>query len=64
MCFVKSSSPKIVEEPEVERKQANASLTKNSINTTSNRGYQQNIRTSAYGLTDMANTEKNTLLGE
>ena len=64
MCFVKSSSPKVVEEPEIIRKQADASLTKNSINTNANRGYQQNVRTTAYGLTDAANTEKNTLLGE
>ena len=49
MCFVKSSSPKVVEEPEVIRKQADASLTKNSINTNANRGYQQNVRPTAYG---------------
>lgn len=64
MCFIKSSkAAPVVEEPEIERKQADASLTKNSQNNT-NRGYKQNIRTSAYGLTDSALTEKNTLLGE
>lgn len=65
MCFVSSSgSADIPKEPEVERKQADASLTKNSLNANSNRGYRQNIKTSAIGLTDEANTGKSVLLGE
>lgn len=65
MCFVKSSKPApTVQEPEIDRKQADASLTKNSQISNTNRGYGQNIKTSAYGLSDMAKTERNTLLGE
>ncbi len=66
MCFIKSSSPSVpaVAEPEpVVRHQADASATKTS-KTQSASGYEQNIKTSAVGLTDTANTEKKTLLGE
>lgn len=72
MCFVKSSkssaaqvAAQVAPEPEVIRKQANASLTKNkSVEQGKRSGYAQNIKTSALGLTDTAQTTKNTLLGE
>ena len=65
MCFVKSSSlPKTVIEDPVVQQQANANLTKNSQNNQEKSGYQQNIRTSALGLENDANTVKKTLLGE
>ena len=65
MCFVKSSSvPKVVEQEPVVRQQADASLTKNSQNNQDKTGYMQNIRTSALGLVNEANTSKKTLLGE
>ena len=65
MCFVKSSSvPKVVEQEPVVRQQADASLTKNSQNNQDKSGYMQNIRTSALGLVNEANTSKKTLLGE
>ena len=47
----------------VVRKQADASVTKTS-QSENLRGYEQNIKTSPIGLTDSANTEKKTLLGE
>ncbi len=72
MCFVKSSKPSAAmqaqlstPEPEVIRKQADATLTKSSTpNLSANNAYKQNIRTSALGLTDNTYTSKNTLLGE
>ena len=68
MCFIKSKSPspKVpdkVEEKQVVSHQANASLTKTSVDQKQT-GYQDNIRTSVIGLTDEANTKKKTLLGE
>ncbi len=65
MCFIKSSTPVSaeVETTQVERKQADASVTKSSQSQRL-RGYEQNIKTSPVGLTDSANTEKKTLLGE
>ena len=65
MCFKKSPSIPVVEPQVVERKQADASLTKNSqIEKNNKSAFAENLRTSAYGLTDYAQTEKNTLLGE
>ena len=66
MCFIKSSSPTVpatVEPEPVVRHQADASATKAS-KTQNAGGYEQNLRTSAVGLTDTANTDKKTLLGE
>ena len=68
MCFIKSSGASVVatsvpQDP-VERHEANASITKNSQNENSPKGYLQNIKTSPVGLTDAADTEKKTLLGE
>ena len=68
MCFIKSSGVSVsASSPQpdpVERHEANASITKNSQNENSPKGYLQNIKTSPVGLTDIADTEKKTLLGE
>lgn len=63
MCFIKSSSPAVVQSEPVVRKQADADATK-STQDKKFRGYEQNVKTSAIGLTDDANVEKKTLLGE
>ena len=67
MCFTKSS-PTIVApvEPQdpVIRQEASAALTKTSKNDNNFQGYRENIKTSAIGLEDNANTKKKTLLGE
>ncbi len=65
MCFAKST-PKIDSTPQesVVRHEADASLTKNSSNSEKQGGFKENIKTSALGLEDNANTEKKTLLGE
>ena len=64
MCFVKSSAPAVVPQEEVVRHEADASLTKNSSNNSVQKGFVQNIKTSALGLEDQAKTTKKTLLGE
>lgn len=67
MCFVKSSAPAAVAEPQeaVERKEADASATKTSqIEKNSNAGFKQNLKTSATGLEENAKTDKKTFLGE
>ena len=65
MCFVKSSPVEVpqVSEP-VEIKQADADKTKNSQNTPQKSAFEQNVRTSAFGLEDNLKTNKKTLLGE
>lgn len=65
MCFAKSE-PTVVPavQDSVIRHEADASLTKNS-NLDNKQGiFKQNIKTTAFGLEDSANTEKKTLLGE
>ena len=65
MCFVKSAPVvPVVEQPKVERHQADASLTKNSANDNEPKGYLQNLKTTPVGLEDYAKTDKKTLLGE
>ena len=67
MCFAKSSAVPIVAQVEpakVERHQADASLTKNSMSNNEPKGYLQNIKTTPIGLEDTAQTQKKTLLGE
>ena len=66
MCFVKKTTPTIVEEVSepVIQKEADAQLTKNSQNNSKQQGYSQNIRTSALGLEDKQTGTKKTLLGE
>ena len=66
MCFTKSSPSVAPIEPQdpVIRKEANASLTKNSNKDNAAQGFRQNIKTSAIGLEENANTQKKTLLGE
>ena len=68
MCFIraKASTPKItktVKKDPVVRQQADASVTKTSVDDAQN-GYKENIKTSVIGLTDEAVTRKKTLLGE
>ncbi len=67
MCFVKSKAPAevetVVQQEAVQRKEADAATTKAS-KPMSTSGYNQNVKTSAYGLLDAAPTEKKTLLGE
>lgn len=65
MCF--SKSPKIqtqVESEKIDRKEANASLTKNSQNLQNQNSYLNNLKTTPIGLQDNVATEKKTLLGE
>ncbi len=62
MCFTKTSMPK-VEQEAVVRHEADASVSKNSKDIQSY-GYKQNLKTSPVGLTDEANTNRKTLLGE
>ncbi|MBR5303659.1 MAG: hypothetical protein IKU37_02400 [Candidatus Gastranaerophilales bacterium] len=66
MCFAKSAPVVPVVKPQdpVIRHEADASLTKNSQNNELASGFKQNIKTSALGLEDEANTAKKTLLGE
>lgn len=69
MCFAKSSptvvktDPVVVQDPVV-RKEANASLTKNTKDERNKGAFLQNIKTSNYGLNETANVQKKTLLGE
>lgn len=65
MCITKSPStiPEI-ESEKVIRKEANAQLTKNSQNKEKLNSYANNLKTSPVGLTDIATTDKKTLLGE
>ncbi len=67
MCFIKKSSmpvvPPAVREKPVERHQADATATKPPSNDNA-QGYRQSIKTSIIGLTDEANVQKKTLLGE
>lgn len=66
MCFAKSApaAPVIKPQDPVVRHEANASITKNSQNSESKGGFKQNIKTTALGLDENANTDKKTLLGE
>ena len=64
MCFVKSSAPVVEQQEPVVRKEADASLTKNSNKKLASSGFAQNIKTSAFGLEDEAKVSKKTLLGE
>lgn len=67
MCFVKSSPVDIsaqIQKPVVERHQADAAATKNSLIDNQPRGYLQNIKTTPLGLIDNANVQKKTLLGD
>lgn len=69
MCLVKKApvidpamfAPKETEV--VERHQADASLTKSSVDEAAH-GYKENLRTTPLGLEDNAQTQKKTLLGE
>lgn len=70
MCFVKSKAAEVapvVNEPQqqdiVQRKEADASLTKTS-QIEEKRGFAQNIKTSALGLQDDASVSQKRLLGE
>ena len=63
MCFAKST-PSIPKEDPVIQHEANASITKNSANNRLSSGFKQNIKTSAFGLEDVPNQNKKTLLGE
>ena len=64
MCFTKTPSFSTQEEEKVVRKEANASLTKNSQNKENASSYSNNFKTTPIGLTDNALTQKKTLLGE
>lgn len=66
MCFSKSAPQAPVVEPQdpVVRHEADADLTKNSKSSNSKAVFKQNIKTSAFGLDESANTDKKTLLGE
>ena len=64
MCFTKTPSFSTQEEEKVVRKEANASLTKNSQNKENASSYANNLKTTPIGLTDNALTQKKTLLGE
>ena len=63
MCFAKSA-PAVVKSEPVVRHEANASITKNNSINAKASGYSQNIRTSAFGIDELPNTNKKTLLGE
>ncbi len=66
MCFVKAKAPAVetvVQQETVQRKEADASATK-AVKPMSASGYQQNVKTSAFGLKEPAQTDKKTLLGE
>lgn len=65
MCFIRTSTPKIqtVKQEPVQRHYADSTTTKNARETT--KGIvNENIKTSAYGLEEIAPTKKKTLLGE
>ena len=67
MCFTGGSDSEIIKAQKtapVERHQADASITKNSQNTTSSKGMDKAIKTTPMGLMDDANIKKKTLLGE
>lgn len=67
MCFVKSpkiSEPEVVEQDMVQRHQADASLTKSVSQNRIGSGFAQNVKTSPLGLSNEANVQKKTLLGE
>ena len=63
MCFAKTS-PSIPKEEPVIQHEADASKTKNSDFNRISSGFKQNIKTSAFGLDDLSNTSKKTLLGD
>ena len=65
MCFKSSSMPIVVpaETQKVEVHKADASATKKSQNLNST-AYRENFKTSPIGLSDNAQSEKHTLLGE
>ena len=65
MCFIKNSTPAVqpIEET-VQRHQADADVTKNSQNNTAKGGFNQNLKTTPFGLEDTTQTNKKTLLGE
>lgn len=68
MCFIKKSisvdsTPIIQQQQTIDRKKADASLTKTSmINSQGN--ISQNIKTSPYGMQGTIETNRKTLLGE
>lgn len=68
MCFAKSApaqttAPAEPQDPVIQH-EADASLTKNTKNINNQGAFKQNIKTSALGLDEQANTAKKTLLGE
>ena len=67
MCFAKST-PKIIAPVEkqqpIVRHEADASVTKNSLDERHKGAFLQNVKTSAFGLEDNASIKKKTLLGE
>lgn len=68
MCFFKSSPAPVIQqqvaqEP-VERRQADANATKNSKIEGIKSGYKENLKTAPMGLSDEAQVQKKTLLGE
>ena len=68
MCFIKTSSKEVAIQPAEEketvaRREADASITKSSVDS-NKQGFKQNLKTSAIGLGETAETEKKTLLGE
>ncbi|MBR1617089.1 hypothetical protein IJ670_02955 [bacterium] len=68
MCFIRSSSADISttvsKKDNVERHQADASLTKNSQNESNKASYSRNFKTTPQGLTQDAPVQKKMLLGE
>ena len=65
MCFKKSVSIVPVAQPDpVIRKEANASITKNSKTSLTSDGFKENIKTSPLGIEENPKTQKKTLLGE
>ena len=68
MCFIKKGAKLSVAQQtaqdKVERHEADAETTKNSLNENEPKGFLQNVKTSPIGLTDSANIDKKTLLGE
>ena len=62
MCFAKT--PSIEPAKPVVQHEANASLTKNSANNKLSSGFQENIKTTAFGLEEASDPRKKTLVGE
>lgn len=63
MCFKSSSHSIEIPQEKIEIKQANAAATKNNQKEFSS-NYRENFKTTPIGLTDFANTQKHTLLGD